>query len=465
MSASISLVLVIILVALVFDFINGFHDSANSIATVVSTRVLSPGVAVLWAAFFNFIAAFTVGTAVAKTIGKGLIDPSVVDPSVVLGALVGAIVWNLVTWYFGLPSSSSHALMGGFGGAAVAKAGAVALIGSGWVKPLLFIVISPLLGMTLALLLTVALSWALRRHHPGPLDTVFRRLQLLSAGLYSLSHGANDAQKTMGIIVSLLVASQALFAEQAGMLRHLHLVSADHIPMWIVLAAHAAIALGTAAGGWRIIKTLGHKNAAIIYENSSYGKTLSSIFIDEFKKLGGTIVAEEVIEKGGRDFRSQITRIAARKPPVTVTYAYYAEGGLIVRQAAELGLKTQFISHGSIQNQSFAEIAGPAADGFISGSPRWDDNDPQVKAFIERFKKKYNREPDLYGPYFYDAVRLYAAAIEKGGYSKEGIAKGLKSLKDFPGVNGKMSFDQGNVVLLPLRFVKFEGGKWVPIKK
>ena len=259
MSASISLVLVIILVALVFDFINGFHDSANSIATVVSTRVLSPGVAVLWAAFFNFVAAFTVGTAVAKTIGKGLIDPSVVDPSVVLGALIGAIVWNLVTWYFGLPSSSSHALMGGFGGAAVAKAGAVALIASGWVKPILFIVISPLLGMTLALLLTVGLSWALRRQHPGPLDAVFRRLQLLSAGLYSLSHGANDAQKTMGIIVSLLVASQALFAEQTGVLRHLHLVSADHIPMWIVLAAHAAIALGTAAGGWRIVKTMGSR--------------------------------------------------------------------------------------------------------------------------------------------------------------------------------------------------------------
>jgi inorganic phosphate transporter, PiT family len=259
MSASISLVLTIILVALVFDFINGFHDSANSIATVVSTRVLSPGVAVLWAAFFNFIAAFTVGTAVAKTIGKGLIDPAVVDPSVVLGALIGAIVWNLVTWYFGLPSSSSHALMGGFGGAAVAKAGAVALIGSGWVKPILFIVISPMLGMTLALLLTVALSWALRNQHPGPLDTVFRRLQLLSAGLYSLSHGANDAQKTMGIIVSLLVASQALFAEQSGWLRHLHLASADHIPMWIVLAAHAAIALGTAAGGWRIVKTMGSR--------------------------------------------------------------------------------------------------------------------------------------------------------------------------------------------------------------
>lgn len=214
-----------------------------------------------------------------------------------------------------------------------------------------------------------------------------------------------------------------------------------------------------------IINKLGHKNAAIIYENSSYGKTLSTIFIDEFKKLGGTIVAEEVIEKGGRDFRSQITRIGAQKPPVTVVYAYYAEGGLIVRQAAELGVKTQFISHGSIQNQSFAEIAGPAADGFISGSPRWDDDSPQVKEFISRFKKRYDREPDLYGPYFYDAVRLYAAAIERGGYSREGIVKGLKQLKDFPGVNGKMGFDHGNVVLLPLRFVKFEGGKWVTIQK
>ena len=214
-----------------------------------------------------------------------------------------------------------------------------------------------------------------------------------------------------------------------------------------------------------IVDKLGHKSAAIIYENSSYGKTLSSIFIDEFKKLGGTMLAEEVIEKGGRDFRSQITRIAAQNPAVTVVYAYYAEGGLIVRQAAELGLKTQFISHGSIQNQSFADIAGPAANGFISASPRWDETAPEVKAFIARYEKKYGKTPDLYGPYFYDAVRLYAAAMEKGGYSKEGILKGLKEIKDFPGVNGRMSFDQGNVVLLPLRFVKFEDGKWVPIAK
>ena len=250
-------VLVIIAVALIFDFINGFHDSANSIATVVSTRVLRPGVAVVWAAFFNFIAAFVVGTAVAKAIGKGLIDISVVDPNVILGGLLGAIVWDLVTWYLGLPSSSSHALLGGYAGAAIAKAGFGALILGGWVLPVLFIVVSPLLGMTIALALTVALSWLLQRAPPGPMDKIFRRLQLVSAALYSLSHGANDAQKTMGIIVSLLVASQALFASQTGWLHHLYLPSAEHIPLWIVLAAHAAIALGTAAGGWRIVKTMG----------------------------------------------------------------------------------------------------------------------------------------------------------------------------------------------------------------
>ena len=211
------------------------------------------------------------------------------------------------------------------------------------------------------------------------------------------------------------------------------------------------------------IKKLGHKTAAIIYENSSYGKTLSAIFIEEYKQLGGTIVAEEVIEKGGRDFRSQLTRIGAAQPPLIITYAYYAEGGLIVRQAAELGIKAQFMSHGSIQNQAFADIAGPAAEGFISGSPRWDENAPQVKAFIARYKAKYSKDPDLYGPYFYDAVRLFAAAIDKDGYSNDGIRKGLKELKDFPGVNGTMNFGKDNVVLLPLRFVKFSGGKWVLI--
>jgi PiT family inorganic phosphate transporter len=250
-------VLTIVLVALVFDFINGFHDSANSIATVVSTRVLTPGVAVFWAAFFNFVAAFVVGTAVAKTIGKGLIDITVVSPDVVLAGLLGAIAWDLVTWYLGLPSSSSHALLGGYAGAAIAKAGFAALIPGGWTLPLLFIVISPLLGLLIALTLTVSLSWLLYRAPPGPVDRVFRRLQLLSAALYSLSHGANDAQKTMGIIAGLLVATQEHFVSATGWLAHFYLPSTDHIPLWIVLAAHFAIAMGTAMGGWRIVKTMG----------------------------------------------------------------------------------------------------------------------------------------------------------------------------------------------------------------
>ena len=259
MDGAVVYILAIILTALIFDFINGFHDSANSIATVVSTRVLSPGVAVFWAAFFNFIAAFLVGTAVARTIGKGLIDISIVDPSVILGGLIGAIVWDLITWYGGLPSSSSHALLGGYAGAAIAKAGFGALIPGGWTLPLLFIIISPLLGMIIALTLTVGLSWPLRNASPGPVDRVFRRLQLVSAGLYSLSHGANDAQKTMGIIVSLLVASQAEFVDAKGWLSHLYLPHGDHVPLWIVLSAHLAIALGTAMGGWRIVKTMGSR--------------------------------------------------------------------------------------------------------------------------------------------------------------------------------------------------------------
>ena len=259
MDQSVTFVLVIIGIALVFDFINGFHDSANSIATVVSTRVLTPGVAVVWAAFFNFIAAFTVGTAVAKTLSKGLIEPGAVTPTVILAALVGAIVWNLITWWFGLPSSSSHALMGGYAGAAVTHAGPAAIIGAGWIKPIAAIVVSPLLGMTLGLTLYVGLAWLLHKLPAAPLDKAFRRLQLVSAALYSLSHGANDAQKTMGIIVSLLVASQVLFANATGWMRHLHITSGDHVPLWIVLAAHTAIAAGTAAGGWRIVKTMGTK--------------------------------------------------------------------------------------------------------------------------------------------------------------------------------------------------------------
>jgi PiT family inorganic phosphate transporter len=257
MTATVAYVLAIIAIALVFDFINGFHDSANSIATVVSTRVLTPGVAVIWAAFFNFAAAFTVGTAVARTIGAGLVDPSVVDPALIFAALLGAIVWNLITWVLGLPTSSSHALMGGLGGAAIAKAGLGALQLAGWIKPVLAIFVSPILGLVLGLGLTVGLGWGLYRLPGAPVETAFRRLQLVSSALFSLSHGANDAQKTMGIIVGLLVATQAAFAHQTGWLHHLYLRSADTMPLWVEMSAYTAIALGTAAGGWRIVKTMG----------------------------------------------------------------------------------------------------------------------------------------------------------------------------------------------------------------
>ncbi len=257
MDQSLAFVLLVIVVALIFDFINGFHDSANSIATVVATRVLTPGVAVLFAASCNFLAAFIVGTAVAKTVSKGLVDPSVITPTLLMAALLGAIIWNLITWWFGLPSSSSHALLGGFAGAAIAKAGIGSILLKGWIKPVAGIVISPLLGMTLGVLLSVGLSWALWKREARTMERVFKRLQLVSSGLYSLAHGSNDAQKTMGIIVGLLVASQDMFAGETGIMSHLYLRTADHVPLWIEMSAYTAIACGTALGGWRIIKTMG----------------------------------------------------------------------------------------------------------------------------------------------------------------------------------------------------------------
>jgi PiT family inorganic phosphate transporter len=235
----------IILVALVFDFLNGFHDAANSIATVVSTRVLSPQKAVLWAAFFNFVAAFVLGTHVAKTLGSGMIDLKVVSHDVVLAGLLGAITWNLITWYYGIPVSSSHALIGGYAGAAMAKAGPSAIIAAGWVRTLQFIVLAPLIGAFLGFFLMVAVTWIFRRWNPFRLDQLFRRLQLVSAGLYSLGHGGNDAQKTMGIITGTLVAS--------GYLQKFE------VPLWVILISHAAIAFGTMFGGWRIVKTMGTK--------------------------------------------------------------------------------------------------------------------------------------------------------------------------------------------------------------
>ena len=245
MDADLLILVGLVALALVFDFINGFHDAANSIATVVSTRVLTPGRAVAWAAFFNFVAAFTFGTAVAKTVGSGLVDLSVVTFAVIFAGLTGAIVWDLITWYFGLPTSSSHALIGGYAGAAVAKAGFGAIIPAGWTKTLIFIVLAPLIGMALGFALMVAILWVFSRASPGRVDHWFRRLQLVSAAAYSLGHGGNDAQKTMGIIAGVLVAGGYL--------------TEFRIDLWVVLSAHAAIALGTLSGGWRIIHTMGSK--------------------------------------------------------------------------------------------------------------------------------------------------------------------------------------------------------------
>ncbi len=257
MTGSVWFVLAIILVAFTFDFINGFHDSANSIATVVSTRVLSPMFAVVWAAFFNFVAAFGFGTAVAKTMGSGLIDISIVDPLVILGGLIGAIAWDIITWYAGIPTSSSHAIMGGYGGAAVAKAGVSALLLGAWVKPILFIFLSPVIGMVVGMALMTATGWSFRRASPRMVNKYFRALQLISSAAFSLSHGTNDAQKTMGIVVGLLVASQSLFRDFP--VQAFHLTSAAEIPTWVILSAHAAIAAGTFAGGWRIVKTMGSR--------------------------------------------------------------------------------------------------------------------------------------------------------------------------------------------------------------
>ncbi len=246
MSAHLVTVIGLIAVALSFDFINGFHDAANSIATVVSTRVLSPAQAVIWAAFFNFVAAFGFGTAVAKTVGSGMIDLSAVTFAVIFSGLIGAIVWDLITWYFGLPTSSSHALIGGYVGAAVARAmSPEVIIPSGWTKTLVFIVVSPVVGMFAGLALMSATFWMFRNVVPQRVDKWFRRLQLVSAALFSLSHGTNDAQKTMGII--------------AGVLFTAGYISKFTIPIWVILAAHAAIGLGTLAGGWRIIHTMGSR--------------------------------------------------------------------------------------------------------------------------------------------------------------------------------------------------------------
>ena len=247
MDPTIALATLVLLVALAlaFDFMNGFHDAANSIATIVSTGVLRPHQAVLWAAFFNFVAIFIFHLKVAATVGKGIVDPVAIDHFVIFGALSGAIAWNVITWYYGIPSSSSHALIGGMIGATLAKSGTGPLLAPGIAKTAAFIFISPMLGMTLGALLMIAVSWACLRAPPRRVDRWFRRLQLVSSALYSIGHGSNDAQKTMGIIWLLLIT--------AGV------TGQDHLPAWVIVSCYIAIALGTLFGGWRIVKTMGQK--------------------------------------------------------------------------------------------------------------------------------------------------------------------------------------------------------------
>ena len=243
MEQAIVVMALLVVVALIFDFMNGFHDAANSIALMVSTRLLTPQAAVLWAAFFNFIAFLIFGTAVAKMVGKGLIDPNIVNNAVVFGALCGAITWNIITWWLGIPSSSSHALVGGLVGAGVAKGGTSAIIAGGLIKTSVFIIISPVFGMLLAMLLMVLVLWIVEKRSPYPTERVFNKLQFVSSSLYSLGHGGNDAQKTMGIITVLLVAN----GYQQGF----------DIQFWVIISCHLAMAAGTLFGGWRIVRTMG----------------------------------------------------------------------------------------------------------------------------------------------------------------------------------------------------------------
>ena len=240
-------VVLLVVLALLFDFMNGFHDAANSIATVVSTGVLKPGQAILFAAFFNVIAIFIFQLSVAATVGKGIVQPGVVDTHVVFGALLGAITWNVITWYYGIPSSSSHALIGGIVGAVIAKSGAGTLVSAGILKTVVFIFVSPVLGFVLGSLMMVAVAWIFRRSRPSKVDKWFRRLQLVSAGAYSLGHGGNDAQKTIGIIWLLLIATGYTAAGAASP------------PTWVILCCYTAIGAGTMFGGWRIVKTMGQK--------------------------------------------------------------------------------------------------------------------------------------------------------------------------------------------------------------
>jgi PiT family inorganic phosphate transporter len=278
METSLYLIIPIIAIALIFDFTNGLHDAANSISTVVSTRVLSPRIAVLWAAFFNFIAFLIFHTGVASTIGKGLVNIDIVTPLVILAGLIGAISWNLITWYFGLPSSSSHALIGGYAGAAIAKGGFGALITTGgwsnsWLRTLIFLAVAPLIGLVVGFILKVITTWIVRRQSPAEVTRWSRVAQIFSAAAFSLGHGGNDAQKTMGVISSLLFTGG--------------LISVFHVPLWVVLCAQTAMAVGTFTGGWRIVKTMGQKITKLRPIDGFCAETAaaSSIFLSTYLSI------------------------------------------------------------------------------------------------------------------------------------------------------------------------------------
>jgi PiT family inorganic phosphate transporter len=300
---SLSFIIFIIAIALVFDFTNGMHDAANSISTIVSTRVLSPRQAVLWAAFFNFVAFLIFGTTVASTIGKGMIDINTVTPIVILAGVCGAIAWNMITWYFGLPSSSSHALIGGYAGAAIAKSGFGAIIVSGWYKPLIFIVLAPAIGLILGFLLKVLTTWIIYKQAPAAVNKWSRIAQLFSAALYSLGHGGNDAQKTMGIIASLLFAGG--------------LIQEFTIPLWVVLSAHAAIALGTLSGGWRIVKTMGQKITKLRPIDGFCAETASATSIFLATHLGIPVSTTHVIT-GAISGVGAVNRLSAVRWGITI---------------------------------------------------------------------------------------------------------------------------------------------------
>ena len=280
-------VVLIIVVAFAFDFINGFHDSANSIATIVGTRVLSPFAAVVWAATFNFAAAFVGSTAVAKAVSSGYVVQSIVDANVMCAALIGAVIWNLITWYYGIPSSSSHALIGGFAGAAIAKGGFAALSwGKKWIETLAAIAISPTLGLLVGLVLMAFVLNVFQRARPAFVDRLFRPGQMISSAMLSFAHGQNDAQKTMGIIVALLVAEKEHFAAQTGLLHHLYLEDASAIPKWVALSAYTCISLGTLFGGWRIVHTMGSRITRLRPVSGFCAETAGAVVIMVATKLG-----------------------------------------------------------------------------------------------------------------------------------------------------------------------------------